>query len=142
MDKAVYGSTDGGAHWQRLTSPGAAGQSFYPIGICFRTPLEGWIAATYHGAPDAPLFHTVDGGKSWQVQELEILADFRGGYADIYPPFFYPRQVNRGLKKVQLPVKLVRHMPAPDREEWIYYRTEDGGATWHLPKLEGSASGN
>jgi hypothetical protein len=140
MDKTVYGSTDGGVHWRQLASPGAAGQSFYPTGICFRTPLDGWITATYHGAPDAPLFHTVDGGKSWQVQELEFPADFRGGYADVYPPFFYPRQINPGLKKGELAVKLVRHMPAPDREEWIYYRTEDGGATWHLPKPEAPQS--
>lgn len=142
MEKALYGSTDGGAHWERLTSPGARGQGFYPTGICFRTPEEGWITATYHGALYAPLFHTQDGGKSWQVQQLEFPADFRGGYADIYPPFFYPRQINPDLKKGQLAVKLVRHMPAPDREAWIYYRTEDGGATWHLPKLEVPASGN
>jgi photosystem II stability/assembly factor-like uncharacterized protein len=142
MKKAVYGTVDGGAHWQPLAAPGADGQSFYPTGICFRTPQEGWMTATYHGAPAVPLFHTRDGGQSWQVQELEIPADFQGGYADIYPPFFYPRQINPDLKKGQLPVKLVRHPPAPDHEAWIYYRTDDGGATWQLPKPKEPTSEN
>jgi hypothetical protein len=136
MKMAVYGTSDGGTHWQSLAGPVADGQSFYPTGICFRTPEEGWITATYHGAPDAPLFHTRDGGKSWQVQELEIPADFRGGYADIYPPFFYPRQINPNLKKGELPVKLVRHTPGPDHEAWVYYQTEDGGASWQHPKID------
>lgn len=133
MRKEVYSTTDGAAHWQLLTMLGAEGQSFYPTGLFFRTPQEGWITATYHGSPAAPLFHTRDGGQSWQVQELEFPPDFSGGHADVFAPFFYPRHLHTDQMEGELPVKLVSRMSVPDHQEWIYYLTEDGGLTWHLP---------
>jgi hypothetical protein len=128
----VYATTDSGVHWQKVTPPPENGMSYYPTGMIFRSTQEGWITATYHGAPDVPLFHTRDGGKTWELQRLDIPPEFVGGYADTYPPFFYT-VYGKPFLKGQLPVKLVRHEPAPDHTAWRYFYTEDGGATWHLP---------
>lgn len=128
MRKTVYGTEDGGGHWRLLASP--HGGSYYTTGISFRSPANGWITGTYHGGDNAPLYRTRDGGKNWRIQKLAIPADFRGGYADTYPPAFIGREKTRGWMQV----KLVRHEPAPDREAWVNYVSEDGGETWHLHK--------
>lgn len=127
MDKKVYGTEDGGKHWQELNPPPAT--SCYPTGISFRSTVMGWITATYHGGNDAPLYLTKDGGKSWQLQKLNIPDDYRGGYADTYPPVFIGLEKRVGY----LPVKLVRHDPKPGHYAWVNYETEDGGMTWHVP---------
>ncbi len=126
----VYQTSDGGKHWREMASPTHEGSGYYAEGIVFRNSLEGWIAASYHGAPDAPLFHTVDGAKSWTLQAFPIPADYRGGYATTYPPTFFGKDKERGI----LPVDLERDEPAPDHRATVNYETDDGGATWHLPK--------
>jgi photosystem II stability/assembly factor-like uncharacterized protein len=127
MMKKVYGTRDGGEHWAELSPPPAV--SCYPTGISFRSPRDGWITATYHGGDDAPLYRTGDGGKTWQLQKLDLPAEYRGGYANTYPPVF----AGADKKKGWLPVELVRHDPKPGHFAWLNYETEDGGETWHLP---------
>jgi len=130
-EEALYHTMDGARQWETLGSPSSEteGMSYYATGITFRTPQEGWISATYHGTPDAPLFHTSNGGKTWQIQSFEIPDDYRGGYADTYPPVFTGVDQKHGY----LPVKLVRHEPKPGHTAWVDYETTDGGLTWHLP---------
>lgn len=127
MHKAVYGTDDGGDRWYVLTPPPANG--CYPTGITFRSSTEGWITATYHGGDAAPLYRTRDGAKSWELQQLPIPQGYKGGYADTYPPVFIGRDKLLGY----LPVKLVRHDPAPGHYAYVNFESEDGGATWHLP---------
>jgi hypothetical protein len=127
MEKLVYHTDDSGAHWTPVNSPPQEGRSYYPTGISFRSPKEGWITGQYHGAPDAPLFRTVDGGRSWHVQTLPFPKDFQGGYADTYPPSFDRANPSSGRMRVHL----VRHTPLPECEAWIEYITDDGGVTWH-----------
>jgi hypothetical protein len=98
----VYQTSDGGEHWKETASPTRDGSSYYADGIVFRTPLEGWITASYHGVPDAPLFHTEDGGKSWSLQVLPIPEAYRGGYATTYPPAFFGEKKMRGVRPVEL----------------------------------------
>ena len=126
----VYQTSDDGDHWKEMPSPTRDDSSYYANGIVFRTPLEGWITASYHGAPDAPLLRTEDGAKTWNIQSFPIPADYRGGYATTYPPTFFGKDKMKGT----LPVDLVRHAPAPDHRATVIYETDDGGATWHLPK--------
>jgi photosystem II stability/assembly factor-like uncharacterized protein len=125
MDKTVY--EDGGAHWRVLNKRPA--RACYPTGITFRTPLDGWIGATYHGGDDDPLYRSQDGGKTWTLQQIPIPDDYKGGYANIGAPVFFGPDKKQGY----LQVHLVRHEPPPDHDADVRYETGDGGATWHLP---------
>jgi hypothetical protein len=129
MKKEVFGTQDGGKYWASLTSPNIKGVRFYTTGIAFRSPKVGWVTGTYHGVPDAPLFRTEDGGKSWSLQKLTFPPDYQGGYADIYPPVFIGADKMHGY----LPVKLDRHEPQPNHYAWVNYESTDGGMTWQLP---------
>ena len=126
----VYQTSDSGEHWTEMPSPPRDGSSYYANGIVFRNSLDGWMTASYHGAPDAPLFHTEDGAKTWIPQAFPIPPDYRGGYATTSPPTFFGEDKKTGI----LPVDLVRHQPPPDHKATVNYETDDGGATWHLPK--------
>jgi dienelactone hydrolase len=127
MTKNIYATTDGGATWQPRPSPDA--HSYYATGIAFRSSAEGWITGTYHGGDACPLYHTRNGAGSWALQKLPIPDEYRGGYADSYPPVFIGEDRGHGY----LPVKLVRHDPPPGHWAWVNYESDDGGATWHLP---------
>ncbi len=127
MEKRVFGTGDGGRRWYALAPPPASG--CYPTGIRFRSLLDGWIGATYHGGDAAPLYRTRDGGKSWTLQKIEIPKEYQGGYADTEPPTF----TGADRKKGYLPVRLVRHEPKPGHMADVTYESEDGGETWHLP---------
>ncbi len=123
MAKEAYGTQDGGKRWKRLTPPPIP--SCYPTGISFRSPLDGWITASYRGGDEAPFYRTRD-ARTWKLQRLNIPDDYRGGYAETFPPVFTGVRKRMGF----LPVKLVRHTPQPDHEAWVVFLTEDGGATW------------
>jgi photosystem II stability/assembly factor-like uncharacterized protein len=129
MKKSVFGTNDGARNWESLASPELEGTSYYTTGISFRSSKVGWVTGTYHGVPDAPLFRTEDGGKTWRLQMLEFPADYQGGYANVDPPLF----IGSDRLKGYLPVTLVRHEPQPGHLAWVNYETEDGGVTWHLP---------
>jgi len=126
----VYHTSDGGTHWQEMPSPTKEGSSYYANGIVFRTPLQGWITATYHGVPDVPFFHTTDGGRTWNIQTLDIPAEYRGGYGNTSPPIFVGKDKMHGF----LPVELVNNQTPVRRDATIVYETDDGGITWRLPK--------
>lgn len=127
VDQEVFGTGDGGEHWVALTPPPAP--NCYPTGISFRSRSCGWITATYHGGDEVPLYHTNDGGENWKLQKLSVPEDYRGGYANTFPPVFIGADKQHGY----LPVELVRHEPKPGHKAWVTYETEDGGETWHIP---------
>eukprot|EP01105_Mastigella_eilhardi_P020541 TRINITY_DN48_c3_g1_i1.p1 TRINITY_DN48_c3_g1~~TRINITY_DN48_c3_g1_i1.p1 ORF type:complete len:419 (+),score=113.79 TRINITY_DN48_c3_g1_i1:180-1259(+) len=67
----IYHTSDGGAHWeQQLFTAGAS-----MLTVKFFDTLEGWVAgaATYAaevGGMSAGFWHTLDGGKTWELQTV------------------------------------------------------------------------
>lgn len=109
---AVYSTTDGGATWSELYSPG---EDIALKAVDFLDSFTGWVAGfpTSSALSGGFVFHTEDGGRTWERQgpggffdplwDIQFIDDKRGytvGFNDIAawgPPV---------------------------------YRTEDGGATW------------
>ncbi len=128
MDKALYRTQDGSAHWNALDFR-LPNDIIYPTGLTFRTREEGWITAQIRGEIAVPLFRSTDGGHTWNVQTLPYPKDAKEVHGSTYPPAFFGPDKKRG----RLPVSLSYSDPSGADGHWIIYETEDGGATWHLP---------
>lgn len=132
MEKQVYRTGDGGAHWQRMSRPDREGKEFYgfyPTGMAFRTPSEGWITAAYRSEPDAPFMHTRDAGRTWHVQALPIPTLYQGGYSNTWGVAFFGKDKREGIVYADL----VNHTsPHGDLAAQAVYMTRNGGANWHL----------
>ena len=64
---AVSHTTDGGAHWQADSIPGAGG--LFLIAVHARDGRRAWVAGTaFAGASLARIYYTGDGGNSWALQ--------------------------------------------------------------------------
>jgi photosystem II stability/assembly factor-like uncharacterized protein len=63
----VSHTTDGGAHWQADSIPGAEG--LFLIAVHGRDARRAWVAGTaFAGASLARIYYTGDGGRSWALQ--------------------------------------------------------------------------
>jgi photosystem II stability/assembly factor-like uncharacterized protein len=128
---AFFRTTDGGATWERLFDP----QSDNPLqpcqktGMVFSSPAEGWITGNCGGVVDGVfLFHTKDGGNTWEAVTLPPPAGQAGYFSfdqgfcgSQTPQFFSPLSGQIGVTCFRLSSNL---------NEYYLYRTEDGGTTW------------
>jgi photosystem II stability/assembly factor-like uncharacterized protein len=76
----VYRTRDGGEHWTRIYSdPPSNDDSFRAERLCFTDSLYGWAFGgnVYMGYISEAIYHTTDGGYSWQ-KESEGLTDDLG----------------------------------------------------------------
>lgn len=66
-------SVDGGIHWSSLNSPG----NYRFMSVWFSDPLHGWVtgANLYWLGTGSAIFHTNDGGLTWQCQYNNISKD-------------------------------------------------------------------
>lgn len=127
MAKRVYQTSDGSRTWHLVSSEIASNTAFYPAGMAFRDHLNGWVAATYHGTPDVPLYRSRDGGKTWHLQllpEPNFLQN--GGYGNTDPPQFFGPHKRDGSLVVNYNSSTI------NRFETITYLTRDGGETWQV----------
>ncbi|MGI4789452.1 MAG: hypothetical protein ACRYFS_11455 [Janthinobacterium lividum] len=122
--KELYRTKDGGETWAAVMD--ALPDHIDPMGMIFRSASVGWLAAGYHGSDEMPFYRTDDAGRHWRLQEIEIPPPFQDGYGIAYPPSFFGAGRRDGL----LPVRFVTH--TPEGENIAFYRTGDGGSTWHL----------
>lgn len=100
----LFRSTDRGSTWQRRPLP-----FVQTTDVTFMDDHEGWVC----GAQSATIWHTADGGATWQALPAITPASCRAIR-------FLDR--NRGLLFAADPNDLV-----------LVYRTSDGGRTWSAP---------
>ncbi|MDX1733544.1 MAG: YCF48-related protein [Halioglobus sp.] len=70
----VMVSDDGGDNWESLEP---IPNDFYPMAADFRSVTEGWV-----GGLDGVIWHTADGGQTWQRQETVTKAPIYGIHAN------------------------------------------------------------
>ena len=132
MDKEIYGTEDGGKRWFVLSAPSAG--AYYVGGFSFRSPLDGWIGGTYHGGDMVPLYHTVDGARTWALQELPVPKEFAQQKGDYYGDVDSPAFTGPERRQGTLHVSLRHHVgQKPYFDAEVDYQSGDGGRTWHLP---------
>jgi photosystem II stability/assembly factor-like uncharacterized protein len=125
-DGIILHTADGGIHWVRQT---VDTQDVF-LGVSFISSFEGWVTGScvtkYHEIFQdeidwkASIWHTADGGATWQLQDLPETAsqiraiqflDAQHGYAVGIK--------NTGREETKEPI-----------HAGVVYRTSDGGKTW------------
>jgi hypothetical protein len=117
--KTLYRSDDNGKTWALLGDLTLSIEGDVK-GIVFQNEKMGWIASGYRGIAPVPLYHTIDGGKTWSLQKLPLEKGFR--YGNVFPPEF-DYEGMRGTVKVE-------YIGDPDNK-FVYFETNDRGETWH-----------
>ena len=119
MKKLLYRSADEMKSWS-LAADVSNKVDGYVTGVSFADHSDGWITASYHGEVSVPLYHTSDGGKNWDLQEIAVPEGFK--YGNVYPPVFDSKNVNKGSLKIEF---------VGDKETKTFeYKTVDLGKHW------------
>lgn len=119
-EKSLFRTTDHGRIWDflgYLTNVVDGSMT----GMTFITDKVGWISANYTGNTFVPFYHTVDGGKTWELQPLSKPEGFK--YGNVMPPVFDPNNIKNG--KVQ-----VEFVGDNDKKSVVEFKTTDGGQNW------------
>lgn len=123
----VYGSNDGGGHWQlRSLTVEPAGKSTprslpagcQKTGLTFSSPVTGWATANCSGG--RPFFYvSKDAGRTWQAQSLPV-------------PLGYPADLFSNCVCGSLPPAFssAQNGIVAFRDPDFAYSTQDGGTTW------------
>lgn len=124
----LFRSSDGGETWTELIkidqnsidNPKALPLVGDKTGIAFADLSHGWVTGVEPVDNYAYLFATLDGGSTWQHQELSLPQSSKPAQLAIDPPHFISQE--DGL----LPVSIF----GGDKIDTIFYATQDGGMTW------------
>ncbi|OGO72378.1 MAG: hypothetical protein A2Z49_10535 [Chloroflexi bacterium RBG_19FT_COMBO_56_12] len=129
----LYRSQDSGVSWQRLIDPYDDGsiQACYKPGMMFTGAQQGWLPVNCNGVmPGALLYHTIDGGSTWETVNLPSPADrptlFENptaacGVDDV--TFFTPSYGKLGMTCANYDTDPLTYL-------YYLYTTQDSGATW------------
>ncbi|NPV69883.1 MAG: hypothetical protein HPY55_04425 [Firmicutes bacterium] len=143
----LYATSDGGEHWSLVSSTSATRdkngdeKGRLPFGgpFGFRDVSAGWLAGRLGAGftPDHPLYISLDGGRTWQPQDLALPSGYSDGRLDVVSaPVFFPPQHLDGL----LTATLVPASHKATEYATVIYVTRDGGRTWQsLPPIRPEA---
>lgn len=138
----LYRSRDGGQSWQRLIDPYMDGgiQACQKTGMLFTDPQQGWLPGDCNGvAPGAFLYHTTDGGETWETINLASPSDqptlFETPTAacGVYDVTFFTPDFGRAG------VTCANYATDPLTYLHYLYTTQDGGATWTAVEFPGGS---
>lgn len=119
-----YATSDGGKMWTQGRSPDEGHLlSYSSTGMMFRTAREGWITGVVRSDPPVPLIHTRDGGRTWQVQEIDLPKPYTDEYADTYSMRFHGKGRREGAFTVRM---------HNSTQLTANYVTHDGGGHWAI----------
>jgi hypothetical protein len=117
--KDLFITNDNGQTWKYA---GAMPSIGYVNGITFRDESEGWAGFEYYGDYLIPLYHSIDGGKTWVKQIIDLPKGYR--YGNVYAPEFDKNSNLMG----KIEIEFARENS--DIKDIITYHTDDGGNTW------------
>ena len=128
---SIQRTTDGGAHWQDVTPPSAAGVAVeslngMPINAAFWGADAAWLAVPQRQGKII-LYRTADGGQAWQSATI----DTNG--AEGRAVTCYPQVLALTFADAQHGWLLASLFGGnAGLQDVVLYRTGDGGATWAL----------
>jgi photosystem II stability/assembly factor-like uncharacterized protein len=125
---ALYATTDG-EHWVRRTVPASSNPA---AGMDFVSASEGYVLVGT-GTPTGPsVFHTVDGGRSWQQVATAGPAQGQLPYSVHLEGMRFLDAAHGWISATSLAGWAAGGFPGATPS---YYATADGGHTWHQEDL-------
>jgi photosystem II stability/assembly factor-like uncharacterized protein len=118
-EKILFVTKDKGKTWEYAGKMPSEG---YVNGITFRNENEGWVGFEYYGENLVPLYRTIDGGKTWEKQIIDLPKGYR--YGTVFAPSFDPNYDLKG----RIEIEFARDNS--DIKDTIAYQTSDGGKSW------------
>lgn len=137
---ALFQTSDGGITWQRILDPmsGGSEQSCLKTGLYFADASQGWLSGDCGGmAPGVFLYHTADGGHTWQPLLLPSPESAPGLFINATQacaadaPHLFGPQVGR------LHVRCTDYGQQPATNSEYVYATGDGGQHWQASPFPG-----
>jgi photosystem II stability/assembly factor-like uncharacterized protein len=129
MTVAIYQTLNRGATWEQVfisarnqdaTNLPAAG---IKSGLSFIDAAQGFIGLLSQ-SNDIGLYHSVDAGRTWAKQALDVPAGMSSFTASVWPPVFLSKNDKDGF----LPVDFVATDTGASTR--VFYVTHDAGLTW------------
>lgn len=146
----LYRTTDGGRHWKlifRTPESGATLPGSFPLAgdknIQFASPADGWTIMDSYGKPTAPLYETLNSGKTW-IRRAVANAP---GQTDAGATFAGQPLVKGGKGAVGYTMSGLTssgsaYGPADGSGlKTVVYVTTDNGAAWHPVTPPGKREG-
>ncbi|RAQ97228.1 WD40/YVTN/BNR-like repeat-containing protein [Thermogemmatispora tikiterensis] len=117
--RSVLRTSDGGVHWQDVTPQPEAGsvprEPVERIVAAYLNAQTAWVALIFQGGSTTPIYHTSDGGRSWQRTDVPA-----PGIGVVQLTFV---DALHGWLLVNLGI-------ATNAEAVAIWRTTDGGSHW------------
>jgi len=129
MTVAIYQTTDSGASWTQVFIHTAnQGDTNLPVagiktGMSFIDANNGFIGLLSQ-QNSVGFYHTLDSGRTWAKQDLELPAGLGTYTSTVWPPFFFTGRVIEGF----LPVDFVSADTGSSTR--VFYATNDTGVSW------------
>ncbi len=130
----IVHTTDGGHTWKDVTPRNGAyrNSGFFALDArtAWATPYQ-WPCYTDNCAPNpnnASVWHTSDGGGTWQEQHVCLQGQECNFNFDVSPGYYYPIAIHFLDTQAGWLLVVVEHLMFQDR--YRLYRTTDGGTHW------------
>jgi hypothetical protein len=118
-EKFLFITKNKGETWDYVGKMPSMG---YVNGITFRNENEGWAGYEYYGNYMVPLYRTLDGGKTWDKQIINLPKGYR--YGNVFTPSFDPNFDLKGSIKIDFARE------NSDVKDTFTYQTSNGGKSW------------
>jgi hypothetical protein len=122
QEKFLFVTKNKGETWDYV---GEMPRTGYVNGITFRNENEGWAGFEYYGSYMVPLYRTLDGGKTWDKQIINLPKGYR--YGNVFAPTFDPNFDLKGSIKIEYAREI---SDVNDTKDTFTYQTSNGGKSW------------
>ncbi|MBI3176901.1 MAG: hypothetical protein HYZ35_02820, partial [Chloroflexi bacterium] len=130
-------TTDGGLTWDPIQTPPDTLSSCDKTAIAFADPATGWMTneCPFELAGGVFVDRTLDGGTTWQQQELAPPA----GQSSFAENYLLCRTHSPNLRSANQGALIVECQRESGGKMSFLYSTEDGGKTWRISAYPGGA---
>lgn len=121
----LYKTTDGGEHWNEIANSEDSMQTITGGDIFFINSKEGWIIRSYPVNGLIRLYKTLDGGISWELQEVKALSAYSDINFEVSLPVFFSQ-------KDGIMFASCININNDEYVDPVAFITHNGGDTWSL----------